>query len=192
MSDRSVLGRAGGAAIIGGLLMLGSVAAELLFPVQNPDGTSREPVLHSVYVLAWIAGSSLIGAAVWWLRTFLAADGALSRKASIGTWLSVAGAAAFALSVAISLIGIATGSYLEAAFILFLVAYALLIPGQILLALAMRPISAFGWGWLLPILGAIGLFVAFAAEMDPYHDIGLFTFAIATIGLGLVMLRAER
>ena len=51
----------------------------------------------------------------------------------------------------------------------------------------MRSVGAFGWGWMLPILAAIGLFVAFAAEMDPYHDIGLFLFAIATIALGLVL-----
>jgi len=188
LSQRS---SAGSAAIIGGVLALVSVAAELIWPVQNADGTSREPLLHLVYVLAWIAGSSLIGAAVWWMRPLLAADGALSRKASIGTWLSVAGCAAFALSGVGLLIGIATGSYLEAAFVLFLVAYALLVPGQILLALAMRSVPAFGWGWVLPIIGAIGLLVAFAAETDPYHDIGLLTFPIATVGLGLVLLKAD-
>ena len=189
MTDASSTTRAASMAIAGGILFALSVAAELVFPVQNSDGSSREPLLHAVYLAAWIVGVSLIGAMALGLRA-LPTGGGRSRKASIGSWLVLAGAAAFAVSGLGQLIGVLAGVQLDAFFVLFLVAFPLLVIGFVLLGLAMR--GAGGPVWILAFVAAAGFLVALLAEADPWHDIGLLTGAVAVAGFGVALrLRAD-
>ncbi len=171
-------------AIAGALLLFGSVAAELIHPVQAPDGTSREPILHALYLLAFIAGWILIAAASAGLASATASPGA-SRAVRLGGWLSVGGALSFAVSTAGALIGLAFGVYLEVMFVLFLVAFALLIPGQALMATGRSALpGGIGTAGLL-VIAAIGLVLAVSTDLDPFHDLGLFAFDAAWLGIGL-------
>ena len=171
-------------AIAGSLLLFGSVAAELIHPVQSPDGTTREPILHAIYLVAFIAGWVLIAAASAGLASPTATGGA-SRAVRLGGWLSVGGALSFALSTAGVLLGVAFGLYLEVMFMLFLVAFALLIPGQALLATGRSSLpGGIGTAGLL-VIAAIGLVLAVSTDADPFHDLGLFAFFAAWLGIGL-------
>ena len=187
MTDASSTTRIAPMAIAGGLLAALSVAAELAFPVQNPDGSSREPVLHAVYLAAWIVGWSLIAAMALGLRG-VPAGSKRSRKAGIGSWLVVAGAAAFVISGLGLLIGVLAGVQLDAFFVLVLIAFPLVAIGLVLLGLALR--EAAGPAWILAFVAAAGFIVALLAEADPWHDIGLLTGLLAVAGLG-VALRAR-
>jgi len=171
-------------AIAGSLLLFGSVAAELIHPVQSPDGTTREPMLHAIYLVAFIAGWILIAAASAGLAS-PAATGGGSRAVRLGGWMSVGGALSFALSTAGVLLGVAFGLYLEVMFMLFLVAFALLIPGQALLATGRSSLpGGIGTAGLL-VIAAIGLVLAVSTDADPFHDLGLFAFDAAWLGIGL-------
>ena len=173
--------------IAGGLLMAISVAAELVHPVQAPDGTSREPMLHAVYLVAWIVGWALVAA----MTTGLASsDATTGRKGAVGGWLVIIGAVAFGVSGIGQLIGVVAGVQLEVMFILFLVGVPLVVVGCLLLGLAMR-----GSAWLARVLligAAAGFAVALLADMDPIHDIGLIGGAVAVAGAGVALLRAAR
>ena len=171
-------------AIAGSLLLFGSVAAELIHPVQAPDGTTREPMLHAIYLVAFIAGWILIAAASAGLAS-PAATGGGSRAVRLGGWMSVGGALSFALSTAGVLLGVAFGLYLEVMFMLFLVAFALLIPGQALLATGRSSLpGGIGTAGLL-VIAALGLVLAVSTDADPFHDLGLFAFDAAWLGIGL-------
>jgi hypothetical protein len=170
-------------AIVGSLLLFGSVAAELIHPVQSPDGTTREPFLHAIYLVAFIAGWVLIAAASAGLASAAGTTG--SRAVRLGGWLSVGGALSFALSTAGVLLGVAFGLYFEVMFMLFLVAFVLLIPGQALLATGRRTLpGGIGTAGLL-VVAAIGLVLAVSTDVDPFHDLGLFAFDAAWLGIGL-------
>ena len=171
-------------AIAGSLLLFGSVAAELIHPVQSPDGTTREPILHAIYLVAFIAGWVLIAAASAGLASSPATGGG-SRAVRLGGWLSVGGALSFALSTAGVLLGVAFGLYLEVMFMLFLIAFALLISGQALLATG-RSLLPGGIGTAgLLVIAALGLVLAVSTDADPFHDLGLFAFDAAWLGIGL-------
>ena len=184
--------RAGRFALLAGVLLFASVAAELIHPVQAPDGTSREPLLHAVYLIAWIVGSACLTLALIGLRSMLRDAGVLSRATRAGAWLSIVGAALFGVLAVGGLAGIVTGSYLEVAFVAFLLAFVLLIPGQLLLARGIgRLPAAVGFPpWLL-VVASGGLIVALAADMDPFHDLGLFTFDLAWAAAGVSLMRAS-
>lgn len=132
MPDASPTRRPATSLIAGGLLVAASVAAELVHPVQQPDGTSRESLLHAVYLIAWVVG-----------------------------WVLVA------------LAGLA------------LVGLPLLAIGCLLLGLSMR--GASGAAWIFLLVAAAGLLVAFLAEVDPIHDIGLIGGALAIAAAGLAL-----
>ena len=173
-------------AIAGGTLVFLSVAAELVYPVQDADGSSREPVIHAIYLVAWIVGWVLIGLMALELRG-RHADGAGSRKATLGSWFVVAGAAAFAISGLGLLIGVLAGANLEALFVLVLLAFPLLILGFVLIGWAMR--RAGGLAWVAAFVAAAGFLLALLAEMDPWHDIGLLGGALAVVGFGAALRR---
>ena len=168
-------------AIAGGILVFVSVGAELLYPVQDADGASREPAIHAVYVAVWVVGLTLIAAMALALRARFA-RGEGSRKGTIGSWLVVAGAAAFAVSGFGQLFGILFGIDVEALFVLVLLAFPLLVVGFVLIGLAMRATD--GLAWILAFVAAAGFLLALLAEMDPWHDIGLLTGALAVAAFG--------
>ena len=184
--------RAGRFALLGGVLLFASVAAELIHPVQAPDGTSREPLLHALYLMAWIVGSACLTIAVIGVRSMLRDAGVHSRAARAGAWLSIVGAALFGVLAVGGLAGIITGTYLEIAFVAFLLAFVLLIPGQLLLARGVGRLPApVGFSRWLLVVATGGLIVALAADMDPFHDLGLFTFDLAWAAIGVSLMRAS-
>jgi hypothetical protein len=171
-------------AIVGGVLVFVSVAAELVYPVQDADGASREPAIHAIYLAVWVVGWALIAAAALGLRARFM-QGEQARKGTVGSWLAVAGAAAFAVFGLGQLFGILFGVDVEALFVLFLLAFPLLVVGFALIGLAMR--RAEGVAWVVAFVAAAGFLLALLAEMDPWHDIGLLTGALAVAAFGWVL-----
>lgn len=186
MADASRTLPAATSAIAGGLLVAASVAAELVQPVQNSDGTSREPLLHAVYLIAWIVGWVLVALAGLELRRLVEGR---DRKGQIGSWLVIGASAALAISAVGQLVGVASGVYIEALFILFVVGLPLLAIGSALLGSALRERA--GSAWIFFLVAAVGFLVAFLADMDPVHDIGLIGGAIAIAAAGLALRTAD-
>lgn len=184
--------RAGRFALLGAGLLFASVAAELIHPVQQPDGTSREPALHAVYLIAWVLGSGFLTMALVGVRSMLRDAGVQARSVRAGVWLSIVGAALFGVLAIGGLAGIVMGTYLEIAFVAFLLAFVLLIPGQLLLArgIAGLPVAVRFSRWLL-VVATAGLVVALGADMDPFHDLGLFTFDVAWALIGVSLMEAS-
>ncbi|MGH2357150.1 MAG: hypothetical protein ACRDGJ_03940 [Candidatus Limnocylindria bacterium] len=186
--------RTGTVAVVGGLLLFFSVAADFIYPARAADAASREPLLSATYVVAWVIGWVAIAAAVVGLRRMLRAAGSSSRAAAIGTSLSFAGAAVLATFGLLGLAAVVAGVSFEIAFVLYLAALPLVVSGQLLLAVGLRLAGAIGRWWLFLALGAAGAAVAAIADIDPVHDLGLFTFAAAwvVVGLGLLLAGAPR
>jgi hypothetical protein len=108
-------------------------------------------------------------------------------RGRIGIRLALAGFALLAL-FAIQVIAeqIRTGEIPEN-FILFALGFLLVTVGQLLFARDLRP--TIGRAWVLPLVAAAGLVVALTVT-DGIHDIGLFVFEAAWVGLGVALLRA--
>ena len=168
-------------AIVGGLLAAGSVVAELIYPVQFGDGTSRVPVLHAAYLVAWVIGWALVTMAAARLRGALPA----SRSATIGRWAAVVGAVALGVSGLVQLIGVFAGETPVAAFVLLLLAFPALAVAGVALGLAARVRDPLAFGLFL--LAAAGFLMALLATVDPYHDIGLIGGILAlTAGMAVL------
>jgi hypothetical protein len=73
-------------------------------------------------------------------------------------------------------------------FILFAFGFLLVTVGQLLFAKDLSPTVG---RWVLPLVAAAGLVVALTVTVDPVHDIGLFVFEAAWVGLGVGLLRAQ-
>ena len=176
--------RTGGAAVAGGLLLAASVAAELVHPVQEPDGSLTDPALFAVYLTVWTAGAAAMVVALSGLR-------APGRLARIGRALGLIGAAllvAFGLVVVAS--ALATGAPLEASFLAFALGLLLLAVGSVLLGLGLRRSRAVGGWWAaLPVAGA-GALVALLVEQG--HDAGLFVCFAAWALLGAACMQRSR
>jgi hypothetical protein len=164
------------AAVAGGLLLAGSVAAELVHPVQSSDGAVQEPVLFAGYLLLWIAGAALLVPAAAGLPRS-------SRAARIGRVLALAGAVLFTgFAVVVIATGLA-GRPLEASFIAFAVGLLLAAAGALTAGIAgRRPLLA---------VAGVGALVALLAPGDPWHDLGLLTFCLAWAADGVVRLRSD-
>jgi hypothetical protein len=103
-------------------------------------------------------------------------DLATSRSGRVGRRLTVSGAALIATCTTLLLVtGLATGRPWEAAFWLFLLGFLLIIVG------------AEGWYWAAAPVAGAGALVAVLTE-SPLHEVGLFAFDLAWIGLGLGLL----
>ncbi len=168
--------RTGVAAIIAGALIFAGQGGELVF--GSPSG-----LVDAVFVALWILGLAALGIALWGLRELIAG----TRLGRVGMRLALVGLgflALFAVQVVVELIR--TGDIPEN-FILFALGFLLVLLGQLLFARDLRP--TIGAGWMLPIVGVIGLVVGLAVDIDPIHDIGLFVFEGAWIGLGVALLR---
>ena len=186
--------RTGLAATAAGALLFVSVAAELVWPVQRPDGSLTEPALFVAYVTAWVVGA---GALLLALRDVGGApDGSppnLRRGGRIGRRLSLAGAALLLAFGAVALASaLATGAPAEAAFLLFALGMLLTIVGQAMLAFGLRRSGALGGWWASLLVAALGALVAVVAVADPWHDLGMFAFDAAWVALGVRLLIGAR
>ena len=190
MSDRAAPAtadrRTGAAALTAGILMFASVAMELSWNVQRPDGSVVDMPVFVVFIGGFAVGTAALGVAVHGLGRGLE----LSRAGRVGRAMSLAGAG---LLTAFSLIflatGLATGMPLETAFWLFLVGFLLLIAGSVPLALGLRRSGIEGAWWTAVLVAGAGGLVAMLT-LSPWHEIGLFTFDAAWAALGLRLLRA--
>jgi hypothetical protein len=169
--------RAGVAAILAGALIFAGQAGELVF------GSSG--ALDIVLPLLYSCGLVALGVAVWELRRLM-----VSRLGRIGNRIAVAGFVFLALfAVQLLIEAIRTGDIPDN-FILFALGFLLILVGQLLFARDLR--HRLGAAWMLPLVATAGLIVALMLDVDPIHDIGLFIFEGAWIGLGVVLIRRRR
>jgi hypothetical protein len=172
--------RTGIAAILAGALYFVGQGGQLVTG-DDVDGVH----VGYVYVGFVIAGFVALAVALWGLRALIAG----TRLGRIGIRLALAGVAflgLFSIHVVVELIR--TGDIPDN-FILFLIGFLLILVGQLLFARDLRP--SLGRAWVLPIVAVAGLVMALFLNSIGLHDIGLFVFEGAWIGLGIAILRAE-
>lgn len=179
--------RTGAAALTAGVLLFVSVATELLWNVQRPDGSVSDLPGFVLFLGGFGLGTVALGTALHGLgrgRT----GAALSRAGRIGRGISLTGAGLLTVFAVVHLgTGLATGTPLEASFWAFFLGFLLLIAGAVPLALGLRR-SPLGGGWWAAVLVA-GIAAAVAmSTAAPWHEIGLFGFDAAWAALGLRLL----
>ena len=179
--------RSGGAAVAGGLLLAASVGAELVHPVQNPDGSVVSPALFAGYLGVWSLGAAALLVAQLGLRrtpglTAVGRAGAVVNLAGTGLLL------AFGVVVVVS--GLATGTPLEASFLAFAIGLLLLAVGSALLGVGLRRSGAVGGWWTTLPVASAGALVALLVEQ--WHDLGLFVLFGAWVLLGVGTIRRSR
>jgi hypothetical protein len=174
------------AAVAAGALLCGSVAAEIVWPVQSPDGTVTHTAGFLLYVGSWTAGAIALVVAL------LGLPPGGSRAATIGRWISLAGAVLLAaFGVIVPAGAMLTGAPPEASFLLFAVGLLLLGVGAVPLGLGLRGGALGGWE-VVVLVGGAGALLALLAAGDPWHDLGLFVFDAAWLALGLRLLSTAR
>ena len=179
--------RTGAAALTAGGLMFLSVAAELVWQVQRPDGSVSSMPGLVVYLVAFAVGAAALTSAVHGVGRAATA----SRAGRVGRRLSVAGAVLLTAFAVLHLgTAVLTGTPLEASFWLFLLGFLLLIAGSVPLALGLRRSGAIGRWWVAVLVAGAGALVGILAE-SAVHEVGLFTFDAAWAALGLRLLSAR-
>ena len=166
--------RTGVAAILAGALLFAGQGGELVF--------------HETAGALWLAFGIVsfvaLGVALWGLRAFVGA----TRMGRYGMRMALGGAALLCLlAVQLAVEELRTGD-LPDNFILFAVGFLLILAGQLLFARDLRAVV--GRGWVLPIVAVLGLVMALFLDAVWLHDIGLFVFEAAWIGLGVAVLRS--
>jgi hypothetical protein len=168
--------RTGVASILAGVLYFVGQGGELVFGEDIPGG---------VYVGFGSAGFVALAVALWGLREVIAG----TRLGRWGMRLALAGVAfllLFGVQVVVELVR--TGDIPDN-FILFAIGFLLVLAGQLLFARDLR--QSLGRAWVLPIVGVAGLIMALFLNSVGLHDIGLFVFEGAWVGLGVALLRRK-
>jgi hypothetical protein len=190
MTQPTVIHRTGVAAVAAGVLLSASVAAELVWTVQRPDGTVSNPWGFALYLVVWTAGALALVVALLGLGSGLAP---LSPAGRVGRGIALTGAA---LLVGFGLVGLVTaltdGAPAEWSFLLFAVGLLLILVAAVPLALGLRRGDGLGRWWLTVLVAGAGALVALGAAADPWHDLGLFVFFGAWAALGLRLLLRGR
>lgn len=178
--------RTGAAAVTAGVLLFLSVATELIWNVQRPDGSVFNMPVFVLFIGGFGIGTAALAVAVHGLgRT----DAALSRAGRIGRALTLAGAALLTVFAGLFLAtGLTTGTPLEAAFWLFLLGFLLIIVGSVPLALGLRRSGLVGRWWPAALVAGAAALLAMLT-LSPWHEMGLFVFDAAWVALGLGLLR---
>ena len=185
MTDPAVDRRTGAAALAAGVLMFVSVATELVWNVQRPDGSVFNTPVFVLFIGGFGLGTAALGVA---LHGMSRGGEALFRTGRVGRAVSLTGAALLtAFAVLYLVTGLVTGTPLETAFWLFLLGFLLLIVGSIPLALGLRRSAVVGRWWAAVLVAGAGAFVAMVT-LSPWHELGLFTFDAAWAALGLRLL----
>jgi hypothetical protein len=186
--------RAGAAALAAGVLLFASVAAELVHPVQERDGTVAEPATFVLYAMCWVIGSLALVAAIHGMRLSEPADGLRRPRVYVfGRRLSLAGAALLLAWGVVALVtAISTGKPLEASFVLFGLGLLLSMIGNVVLGLSLRRSAFLGHSWALLVVAGAGALVAVTVFVDPWHDVGMFTFDAAWAALGVRLIAAAK
>jgi hypothetical protein len=171
--------RAGGAAVAGGLLLAASVGAELVHPVQDPDGSVVSPALFAVYLGLWTLGAAALALAQLgvWRSPGLPAVGRVGAAVCL-----VGSALLLAFGLVVLATALATGIPLEAAFLAFALGLLLVAVGSLLLGFGLRRSGAMGGWWAALFVAAAGALGALLVEQG--HDAGLFVFFLGWALLG--------
>jgi hypothetical protein len=177
--------RTGVALVAAGVLLSASVAAELAWSVQRPDGTVTSPAGFGLYLAAWTAGALALVVALLGLGGVRSVAGPLPRSGRIGRAISLAGAV---LLVAFGAAGLVTalvdGRPAEWSFLLFAGGLLLFLVAAVPLALGLRRAGGLGGWWVTVLVAGAGVLVGLGASADPWHDLGLFVFFGAWVALG--------
>lgn len=188
MTDPAVDRRTGAAALAAGVLMFVSVATELIWNVQRPDGSVFNTPVFVLFIAGFGLGTAALGVALHGLGR---GGVALFRAGRVGRAVSMAGAALLtAFAVLYLATGLVTGTPLETAFWLFLLGFLLLIVGSIPLALGLRRSAVVGRWWAAVLVAGAGALVAMLT-LAPWHELGLFTFDAAWAALGMRLLTSR-
>lgn len=175
--------RTGAAAVAAGCLLFASVAAELVRPVQQPDGTVLDRAGFALYLGAWVLGAAALVVAL------LGRPGPLPRAGRIGRRICLAGAVLLlGFGVVALATGVVGGAPLEASFLLFALGLLLLGIGAVPLAFGLRRTGALGAWWPAVLGVTAGVLVALGATADPWHDLGLFAVDASLIVVGVRLL----
>ena len=182
--------RTGTSAITAGLLLFASVFAEYLFSAEKDGKVTNVPVL-SLYIAGFVAGTAALIVALNGLRV-LPAHASLRRAGRVGFWTAIGGATLLLLFALQALVSTAATGNEPGGFVLFGLGFLLLVGGQIVAGLSiLRAGDARATGSLL-LLASAAAVIAVAVPADPFHDLGLFLFDAAWIGVGLVLIRPAR
>ena len=180
--------RTGAAALVAGVLLFASVATELVWNAQRPDGSVSNWPVMTLFLVGFLLGSAALTLAVHGLGH----EAALSRAGRVGRGLSLAGAVLLtAFGMLYLATAVATGTPLEASFWLFLLGFVLLFVGSVPLALGLRRSGALGAWWVAVLVGGAGVLLAMTT-LSPWHELGLFTFDAAWAAVGLRLLAVGR
>jgi hypothetical protein len=164
--------RTGVAAIVAGALLFAGQGGELLF--NTPE---------ALWTAIGIGGFIALAVALWWLRELVGA----TRMGRVGMRMALAGGAFLCLFVVQLAVELVRTGDVPDNFVLFLIGFLLILVGQMLFARDLRP--HVGRAWLLPIVAVLGLVMALFLNAVGLHDIGLFVFEGAWVGLGVALLR---
>jgi hypothetical protein len=191
MTEPTVDRRTGVAAVTAGVLLFLSVAAELVWSVQRPDGTVRNLPAFTLYMAVWTAGAVALVVALVGLGGRRSAAGPMPRSGRVGRGIALAGAGLLTGFGAVGLVtAVVAGAPAEASFLLFAVGLLLILVAAVPLGLGLRRAGRLGRWWVTVVLAGVGALVALGASDDPWHDLGLFVFFAAWAVLGLRLLRA--
>jgi hypothetical protein len=164
--------RTGVAAILAGALYFVGQAGELVF--DSAEG---------LWAAIGIGGFVALAIALWGLRELVGH----SRMGRAGIRMALAGAAFVCLfAVQLAVEQVRTGDIPDN-FVLFAIGFLLILVGQLLFARDLRP--TVGRAWLFPIVAVLGLVMALFLNAVGLHDIGLFVFEAAWVGLGVALVR---
>jgi hypothetical protein len=172
--------------LLAGCLWAVSVAGEIVFTPQEPDGSVVDPVLFALLVAAGVVGSLCLVNAFRSLRMLLSTPGRTSSAVRVGAWCCLIGAALLAAFSIVALVsGVWGGAVWEPSFIAFALGMLLLLAGQITLGLSLRrrPEGA-GGVWPLLLVGALCVVVAIVVPIDPWHDVGMLGLFASWVALG--------
>lgn len=196
MNDRvSVTARAarrtGVTAVAAGALLAATVGAERIQVVEQ-DLRIVNPPLATIYLALYLAAMACLVVALASLRALhRAADRPLPRVGRVGVWIALAGSV-FHILFSIQLIASAVSTRtLPDEWALYGLGFLLLVVGQPLLAVGLRRAGLVQGAWVFPLIGLVGTIMVFI-DVDPIHDLGLFVFAAAWIGLGIRVLSRSR
>ncbi len=179
--------RTGASAIAAGLLLFASVFAEYLFSAENDGKVTNVPVL-SLYIAGFVAGTAALILALNGLR-LLAAHTSLRRAGRVGFWTAIGGATLLLLFATQALVSTAATGDEPGGFVLFGLGFLLLVGGQIVVGLSILRVGAARATGRLLVLASAAAVIAVAVPADPFHDLGLFLFDAAWIGIGFGLLK---
>src|SRR5438034_3193924 len=182
--------RTGASAITVGGLLFASVFAGYLLSAENHGKVTNVPV-QSLYIAGFVAGAAALIVALNGLR-LLPAHASLGRAGRLGFWTAIGGAALLLLFAAQALVSTAATGDEPGGIVLFGLGFLLLVGGQIVAGFSnLRAGAARAMGRLL-LLARSAAVIAVAVPADPFHDLGLFLFDAAWIGIGFGLLKSVR